>query len=175
MNDLTTVAGGVSILDEAERGLDAKARRIRDAYADLGEALESGNAAKGARALDRAEGAGVLAQAEQWPGLESRPAGFAEIKYRVGALVLVMKNLEKVDPQLFVRQLCEDIAAELPTRLGLSTAMRKIRTSEEFLPSIATVIRTIREVESDYRSTKTRAGWLPGKMAEARAFLENNA
>lgn len=153
----------------SEAKLEASVTAVLAAYGDLRDALEARNPDRIARTLPAAEAVPVPELRRQ-VALAKAPAELDEIRARVAHLIAVTKHLEKVDGE-FGPTLVEDLRAERPSQIALVTAMRRLRTSCKFLPSIAEVIEAVREVEATYRSATYRLENLPDRIAEARATV----
>lgn len=159
-----------AIRGEGELFLEAEAAAL--ATIDLFNARDAGNVAAARDALARAKS--ISPDLVRRISAVREPASRIEIGVQVAKFLGAMKHLGKVDDEIFVNQLIDDIEDAKPTRIGLATALRQVRQEAEFLPSLAMVLKAIKRADYVYLSAADRLSMLEQRIAEAEAFLNRS-
>lgn len=168
-NSLTLPNGALPAV-RSDRRLQAAIDILLPAYDDLRDGEMDGRAQQVRDGLNRLT---ALRWQELIGPIESgrRAATVDDIRLAVAELFAVTKHLDKVDGPVFQAALIQDIGDEEPTRLGLALALRKVRQTCRYMPSLAEVIDALRASESALRSAVTRLERLPDLIGRAEAFL----
>ena len=140
------------------------------AYDDLRDALFEQNRQKIASALSPAKRIAVDELRLQLDAAGA-PASHNEIVAAVAQLMSVTKMTGGLNVDVYLKTLIEDIEREAPTRIVLLMAMRKVRHTTDFIPSIRQVMVALEETAANFRSASYRLKSLPERIMEAEAFL----
>lgn len=98
-----------------------------------------------------------------------RPATKVEIAKLVTLLVASKANTARVDGELYIRMLIEDIGAQAPSVGALDDACRHLRRTLKWLPECSEVLDALRAAESRLRSATWLLDRLPDLIAKASA------
>jgi hypothetical protein len=151
--------------------VDRECASIREAYSVLWSAADYG----------RYGLARILGSTECWTEercaaaarlFDDSPAGKDEIATELMRLVACFPNATRANLKIYSEQLAEDVISVSPGRIVLRLAMRNLRRTSTFLPSIAEALKeieTARTVINDARHLLTR---LPKLREETRAKLQ---
>ena len=95
----------------------------------------------------------------------------AEIGRQIGAFVTAWPNASKADLAGYGAQLAEDVIERRPCRYALRAALRRLRHTSRFLPSIAEVLVAIDGEQSRIRGTLWHVSQISTELDRARTGL----
>ena len=101
----------------------------------------------------------------------AEPLPVDEIGRQIGAFVTAWPNASKADLAGYGAQLAEDVIGRQPCRYALRSALRRLRQTSRFLPSIAEVLVALDAEQSRVRNTLWHVGQMPAALDRARAAL----
>ncbi|RYC29545.1 hypothetical protein D3273_23450 [Lichenibacterium minor] len=99
------------------------------------------------------------------------PLPVEAIGRQIGAFVTAWPNASKADLAGYGAQLAEDVIERRPCRYALQAALRRLRHTSRFLPSIAEVLVAIDGEQSRIRGTLWHVSQIPTELDRARTAL----
>lgn len=180
-NALVVVKQGHQLLQRSPEPTDAELKACRE-LSEIVDDLEDTQLGFDwdSRAINRAkEFRSRLPKLKPIIAVQMAPATKADIAYEVAKLAEAFPLAGKRDLANFAALMCEDVDDKAPTVAGLRHAMKAIRRTSKFLPSIAEVMQRI-DAENDGESDEewslfhSQLCWfeLSIKGAEARLARE---
>ena len=94
-----------------------------------------------------------------------------EVGRQLIAFTAAWPNASSADLTGYGVQLADDVLDRRPCHYALREALRHLRQTSRFLPSIAEVLASLDKVQKRVRATAWHIGQLPGEIEKARAAL----
>ena len=91
---------------------------------------------------------------------------------QLNAFVEAWPNASRSDLAGYGAQLALDVVERRPCRYALGSALRQLRQTSRFLPSIAEVLAALDDAQGRIRNTAWHLAKLPAELDRARADLE---